>query len=169
MKVGKIGQFNRIVIKVGSALLLDNNEDFNGAHVPLETSISLTLTAKSSSGVYNPTSECCLLSLVKLILRIHDIWPLARIILDAHTYTKWFVEGGTDDNFSDIGDVATLVNKLWANIIIGLENEASNLGQESEYQYLINNLIDFELQNEPYDIHDINTYNDTITKHTCNA
>ena len=26
MKVGKIGQFNRIVIKVGSALLLDNNE-----------------------------------------------------------------------------------------------------------------------------------------------
>ena len=29
MKVGKIGQFNRIVIKVGSALLLDNNEEFN--------------------------------------------------------------------------------------------------------------------------------------------
>ena len=29
MKIGKIGQFNRIVIKVGSALLLDNNEEFN--------------------------------------------------------------------------------------------------------------------------------------------
>ena len=29
MKVGKIGQFNRIVIKVGSALLLNNNEEFN--------------------------------------------------------------------------------------------------------------------------------------------
>ena len=29
MKLGKIGQFNRVVIKVGSALLLDNNEEFN--------------------------------------------------------------------------------------------------------------------------------------------
>ena len=29
MNVGKFGQFNRIVIKVGSALLLNKNEGFN--------------------------------------------------------------------------------------------------------------------------------------------
>ena len=148
--------------KDGGNLFSDDDNGFQNANMPPENSNTLTLTPSSSSGTYNTNSEHSLLSLVKLILRIHDIWPLARIILDSHSYTKWFVLNGTDNNFSNIGDVATLVKKLWANIIIGLENEATNLGKVSEYQHLINNLIDFELQNEPYDIQNINIYNDTI-------
>jgi hypothetical protein len=148
--------------KDGGNLFSDDDDNFKNASIPPENSNTLTLTPSKSSGTYNTNSEYSLLSLVKLILRIHDIWPLARIILDAHSYTKWYVLNGTDNNFKDIGDVATLVKKLWANIIIGLENSAITLGKVSEYEYLINNLIDFELQNEPYDIQDINTYNDTI-------
>ncbi len=147
--------------KDGGNLFTDDDDNFKNADMPPENSNTLTLTPSSSEGTYNTNSELSLLSLVKLILRIHDIWPNARIILDAHSYTQWHTDKG-NTNFSAIGDVATLVKKLWANIIIGLENEATNLGKVSEYQYLINNLIDFECQNEPYDIQDINTYNDTI-------
>ena len=153
--------------KDGGNLFRETPTQFGSADTPSDTSQTLTLTPYDTNGFFCSTVEDSLTSLFKLILRINNIWPSARIILDAHSYTQWKDNNGSDGkDYEQIGDgdVAALVKKLWANIIIGLELEASSATQEDEntYKSLINNLIDFELQNEPYNITRIETYIDTV-------